>query len=948
MWQLRHVACFSLRHVACLSLRNVASEARECTQYGVTRSTSEAWVLTRTDRRRMTLGSPDGSWYRDRDRNLLRLAVVAAMILIPLAEVNGSRPGPSEGESSSESSMSASAAVSGKVKDSQTTGGGREAGAVRGRCVPDDLKEARDGDNQGTLSVHFYEAEGLLTSREEVGVKDEGRCDGTLTIWGSVDGQLKFLSSSGIMCGSASLCWKQASASAIEILLARLPGYLAVSVNVSCAGVVNEHVGTAYIRASSVMQRGGADSWYTLCSDGQASEWKDARVLLHLGFVELHADASAVRSARGLQEMNKWDPPISMSPFPSREGNQVTLFQDAIVPSNFSPKIVLENGTMYQQHSLFEQICVSVLNAKHFIYIVGWDFLSSLVLVRGDRGDPRCRGVSIGQLLTQRAQAGVKVLLMLWDNEFNFKNKLFDRIGSEIAPDTHSKPSCAWLCQRNVTCITAKRRDTDVMHIPDAFTHHQKVIVLDAPGRTEARVVVGYIGGYDLTIGRYDTPYHPLFFMPKDDVYQPSWNGNSEPRLPWHDVHSKVVGPSVWDMVANFEQRWKAIDPGHDCLLPTAGKGPQAVLFDFQKHSQLFESKQEVALPKDDPEAWNVHVIRTIDSASVAGFPSRLQREDPIPVVKEGLYIGPNSSYEKSIYDIYMGAIQRAEDFLYIENQYFIGGSQYWLENRDVGAVEKIPSQIAHKIVTKIERRENFVVYVLIPMWPAGVPSGRAVQEILRWQYDTMSMMYSAVASAIHSQGLAGAKPTDYLSFFALVNRQKLPEGFKLSEPSSDLNKKAQENRRFPIYIHSKLMILDDEYIIIGSANINQRSMDGLRDTEADIGAYQPYYAYPSRRGQIHGFRMSLWAEHMGGVEEVFRHPSTPECLKRVQEIARANWQQYTADQVTNMQSHIVPYPISVTEDGKVTHLDGFANFPDTDADVLGHKSFVLPDVLTT
>ncbi len=51
---------------------------------------------------------------------------------------------------------------------------------------------------------------------------------------------------------------------------------------------------------------------------------------------------------------------------------------------------------------------------------------------------------------------------------------------------------------------------------------------------------------------------------------------------------------------------------------------------------------------------------------------------------------------------------------------------------------------------------------------------------------------------------------------------------------------KAQASRRFHIYVHSKMMIVDDEYILVGSANINERSMAGTRDTEIAIGAYQP------------------------------------------------------------------------------------------------------------
>lgn len=37
------------------------------------------------------------------------------------------------------------------------------------------------------------------------------------------------------------------------------------------------------------------------------------------------------------------------------------------------------------------------------------------------------------------------------------------------------------------------------------------------------------------------------------------------------------------------------------------------------------------------------------------------------------------------------------------------------------------------------------------------------------------------------------------------------------------------------IYIHSKIMIVDDTHMIIGSANINDRSMLGSRDHEVGV-----------------------------------------------------------------------------------------------------------------
>jgi phospholipase D1/2 len=37
------------------------------------------------------------------------------------------------------------------------------------------------------------------------------------------------------------------------------------------------------------------------------------------------------------------------------------------------------------------------------------------------------------------------------------------------------------------------------------------------------------------------------------------------------------------------------------------------------------------------------------------------------------------------------------------------------------------------------------------------------------------------------------------------------------------------------IYVHSKCLIIDDEWILIGSANINDRSLVGDRDSEIAV-----------------------------------------------------------------------------------------------------------------
>lgn len=63
----------------------------------------------------------------------------------------------------------------------------------------------------------------------------------------------------------------------------------------------------------------------------------------------------------------------------------------------------------------------------------------------------------------------------------------------------------------------------------------------------------------------------------------------------------------------------------------------------------------------------------------------------------------------------------------------------------------------------------------------------------------------------------------------------------------------SQKFQRFMIYVHAKGMIVDDEYVILGSANINQRSLAGSRDTEIAMGAYQPHHTWGKKKGHPHG-----------------------------------------------------------------------------------------------
>lgn len=63
----------------------------------------------------------------------------------------------------------------------------------------------------------------------------------------------------------------------------------------------------------------------------------------------------------------------------------------------------------------------------------------------------------------------------------------------------------------------------------------------------------------------------------------------------------------------------------------------------------------------------------------------------------------------------------------------------------------------------------------------------------------------------------------------------------------------SQKFQRFMIYVHAKGMVVDDEYAMVGSANINQRSLAGSRDTEIAMGAYQPHHTWSKKNGHPRG-----------------------------------------------------------------------------------------------
>lgn len=589
------------------------------------------------------------------------------------------------------------------------------------------------------------------------------------------------------------------------------------------------------------------------------------------------------------------------------------------------------------------------------------------------RALPRGGDLTLGELLKYKSEEGVRVLLLVWDDKTSH-DKFF--INVEGVMQTHDEETRKFFKHSSVTCVLSPRYASTKLSymkqkvVGTLFTHHQKCVLVDTQASGNNRKITAFIGGLDLCDGRYDTPEHRLFrdldTVFKGDFHNANYSAGTEaPRQPWHDLHCKIDGSAAYDVLINFEQRWRKATKWLEfgLHLRTVSHWHDDALLKIERISWInspasVASKDGIptSAPKDDPllwvsrednpDTWHVQIFRSIDSGSVKGFPKNIKQ-----ITDQNLSCAKNLVIDSSIQTAYIQAIRSAQHFIYIENQYFLGSSYAWPSYKDAGADNLIPMELALKIGSKIRAKERFAVYVVMPMWPEGDPKTASMQEILFWQNQTMQMMYTVVADSLKSMQL-DLHPSEFLNFYCLGNREVCNAKSNVVSQSPNEVSESQKKQRFMVYVHAKGMIVDDEYLILGSANINQRSLAGTKDTEIAMGAYQPHHTWAAKQrhphGEIYGYRMSLWAEHLGLVDECWKEPESLACVNKVNAIAEDNWKRYTEENFTPLQGHLCKYPVQVDADGKVGSLPGHDSFPDVGGIVVGAPSIKIPDTLTT
>jgi len=113
------------------------------------------------------------------------------------------------------------------------------------------------------------------------------------------------------------------------------------------------------------------------------------------------------------------------------------------------------------------------------------------------------------------------------------------------------------------------------------------------------------------------------------------------------------------------------------------------------------------------------------------------------------------------------------------------------------------------------------------------------------------------------------------------------------------------------IYIHSKLLIADDRVAILGSANINDRSMLGDRDSELAIIVRDGDEVKIPMDGKgkqhpvskaVHQLRADLWKKHFGisgsvrpasELASCIDKPADPQTWRKIQKISKDNMDAY-------------------------------------------------------
>ncbi len=472
--------------------------------------------------------------------------------------------------------------------------------------------------------------------------------------------------------------------------------------------------------------------------------------------------------------------------------------------------------------------------AKDVVYIHDWWLSPELYMRR-----PACISQKwrLDRLLQRKAAEGVKIFVIVYRN-----------VEAAIPIDSEYTKFSLLNLHPN---IFIQRSPHQFKKNQFFFAHHEKICIVDHD--------IAFVGGIDLCFGRWDTPKHPVVddkptgFEPQDapkdaehcqlfpgkdysnprvldfsklhEPYEEMYNRSMTPRMPWHDIGMQVVGQPARDLTRHFVQRWNYVRRGRKPTRPTPFLLPPP------------DCKQEELEAMGLSGTCEVQILRSATTWS-------LGIEDT----------------EHSIQSAYIKMIENSDHFVYMENQFFITSTET-LNNKITNG---IGDALVRRIMRAHENDEDWRAVIVIPLMPGfqnevNEQDGSSVRLILQCQYRSICRGEHSIFGRLRAVGI---EPEDYIQFFSLRQWGKLGNGVLTTEQ---------------LYIHAKCIVVDDRVALIGSANINERSMLGNRDSEAAAIVRDTDLIWSTMAGRpyqvgrfAHTLRLRLMREHLGlDVDEI-------------------------------------------------------------------------------
>ncbi|WP_334321606.1 hypothetical protein [Gilliamella apicola] len=430
---------------------------------------------------------------------------------------------------------------------------------------------------------------------------------------------------------------------------------------------------------------------------------------------------------------------------------------------------------------------------------------------------------------------------------------------------------------------------------------------------------------------------------------QESMLADNQPIMPWQDIQVKIEGKAVFDLVTNFVLRWNQADYSNGETRPRykdnyINDSNNVVSFECISR-RLFLPTQEEYDALMDKGNISVQILRSASrnmrkkekSNVFASDRKKLQKN-----IKENLETV--SEPQSDIYRVMLKLIKKAKRFIYIENQFFVSdygnpdrvssGELSKPANTKSGIIpnvtrsfsntgkdlpeNKIVKELSDKIANVIFalKQEPFHIYITLPVHPEGVLNEGSTMAMIHQTMQTISFGSDSLLNRIrkhlwvYQQLIKDEVPRKEWGKMRSAYYDKIGNNYQtipLEECDKyvtllNLRSWTQLGDRTvteQIYVHSKLTIVDDLYVLVGSANINDRSLLGGRDSElaALIVDNDTKIVTCSERGikiPVRAFayqlRKQIWQGLYGeGLEQAIKVPELASSVKAIQSRAKSN-----------------------------------------------------------